>query len=156
MSLSFIGFPLKWIVHSVQLFCQHFEPCCNKLYWVVWLPLPGLTHRHKRADWLCESSQSERPNFNSVSFWFLAVGEMFSFTSLGCSFLSTHLPLMIPPNNSQYIYVCVYVCLSKVEVAQSCPALCDPSDCTVHGILQARILEWVAFPFSGGSSQPRD
>ena len=31
-----------------------------------------------------------------------------------------------------------------------------PQDCTVHGILQARILEWVAFPFSGGSSQPRD
>ena len=34
--------------------------------------------------------------------------------------------------------------------------LCDPMDYTVHGILQARILEWVAFPFSRGSSQPRD
>ena len=33
---------------------------------------------------------------------------------------------------------------------------CDPMDCTVHGILQARILEWVAVPFSRGSSQPRD
>ena len=44
----------------------------------------------------------------------------------------------------------------KVKVAQSCPTLCDPMDCTVHGILQARILEWVAFPFSRGSSQPRD
>ena len=32
----------------------------------------------------------------------------------------------------------------------SCPTLCDPMDCTVHGILQARILEWVAFPFSRG------
>ena len=32
---------------------------------------------------------------------------------------------------------------------------CDPMDYTVHGILQARILEWVAFPFSRGSSQPR-
>ena len=41
-------------------------------------------------------------------------------------------------------------------VAQSCPTLCDPVDYTVHGILQARILEWVAFPFSRGSSQPRD
>ena len=38
----------------------------------------------------------------------------------------------------------------------SCPTLCDPMDYTVHGILQARILEWVAFPFSRGSSQPRD
>ena len=45
---------------------------------------------------------------------------------------------------------------SEVEVAQSCPTLCDPMDSTVHGIFQARILEWVAFPFSRGSSQPRD
>ena len=44
---------------------------------------------------------------------------------------------------------------SEVKVAQSCPALCDPMDYTDHGILQARILEWVAFPFSRRSSQPR-
>ena len=37
-----------------------------------------------------------------------------------------------------------------MKVAQSCPTLCDPMDYTVHGILQARILEWVAFPFSRG------
>ena len=36
----------------------------------------------------------------------------------------------------------------KVKVAQLCPTLCNPMDYTVHGILQARILEWVAFPFS--------
>ena len=45
---------------------------------------------------------------------------------------------------------------SEVEVTQLCPTLCDPMDFTVHGILQARILEWVAFPFSRGSFQPRD
>ena len=44
-----------------------------------------------------------------------------------------------------------------VKVAQSCLTLCDPMDCSlpgssVHGILQARILEWVAIPFSRGSS----
>ena len=44
----------------------------------------------------------------------------------------------------------------KVRVAQSCPTLRDPVNYTVHGILQARRLEWVAFPFSRGSSQPRD
>ena len=44
----------------------------------------------------------------------------------------------------------------KVKVFQLCPTLCNPMDCTVTGILQARILEWVAFPFSRGSSQPRD
>ena len=47
------------------------------------------------------------------------------------------------------------------EVAQSCPTLCDPMDysppgSSIHGILQARILEWVAMPSSRGSSQPRD
>ena len=44
----------------------------------------------------------------------------------------------------------------EVKVAQSCPTICDRIDYTVCGILQARILEWVAFPFSRGSSQPRD
>ena len=43
----------------------------------------------------------------------------------------------------------------KVKVTQSWPTLCDPIDYTVHGILQAKILEWIAFPFSRGSSQPR-
>ena len=45
----------------------------------------------------------------------------------------------------------LYNCLSKQN-----PILCDPMDYIVHGILQARILEWVAAPFSRGSSQPRD
>ena len=44
----------------------------------------------------------------------------------------------------------------KVKVAQSCPTLWDPMEDAVPGILQARILEWVAFPFSRRSSQPRD
>ena len=46
-------------------------------------------------------------------------------------------------------------------VAQSCPSLCNPVDCnlpgsSVHGILQARILEWVTIPFSREPSWPRD
>ena len=53
----------------------------------------------------------------------------------------------------------VYVFMSLV--AQLCPTLCDPMDCSppgssVHGILQARIWEWVAISFSRGSSQARD
>ena len=44
----------------------------------------------------------------------------------------------------------------KVKVTQLCPTLCDPMDYTVHGILQARILQWVAYPFSSRSSQPRN
>ena len=49
----------------------------------------------------------------------------------------------------------------KVKVTQSCPTLCDHMDCSLpgssaHGILQAKILQWVAIPFSRVSSQPRD
>ena len=64
-----------------------------------------------------------------------------------------------------YIYMCVrvdicistYICLSMcVYMCQLCPTLCNPLCYTVHGILQARILEWVAFPFSRGPPQPRD
>ena len=48
-----------------------------------------------------------------------------------------------------------------VLVAQACPTLCDPMDCSlpvssVCGLLQARILEWVAIPFSRGSSRTRE
>ena len=61
-----------------------------------------------------------------------------------------------PPITHTYIH---YVCVC--EVAQSCPTLwdpmgCSPSSSSVHGILQARILEWVAISFSRGSSPPRD
>ena len=49
----------------------------------------------------------------------------------------------------------------KMLVTQSCPTLCNPMDCSplgisVHGMFQARILEWVAIPFCRGSSAPRD
>ena len=43
-----------------------------------------------------------------------------------------------------------------MKAAKLCPTLCDPKDYTVHGILQARILQWVAVSFFTGSSQPRD
>ena len=44
----------------------------------------------------------------------------------------------------------------EVNATKSCLTLCNPMDYTVHGILQARILEWVAYPLSSGSSQPRN
>ena len=69
-----------------------------------------------------------------------------------------------------YIYIYIYVCvcvythtraLASAKLLQLHPTLCDPMDCSpsgssVHGILQAGILEWVAMPSSGGSPQPRD
>ena len=72
--------------------------------------------------------------------WFLRDG-----TTIYCSFIiSTVL------HNTRHIVV--KMC---VKITQSCPTLCNRMDYTVHGILQAWILEWVAFPFSRGSSQPR-
>ena len=67
----------------------------------------------------------------------------------------------IPHISSSKVYsvpVCVYVCMSLVT--QSYPTLYDPMDCSLlgsfaHGILQARILEWVAMPSSRASSQSR-
>ena len=44
----------------------------------------------------------------------------------------------------------------KSESCSLCPTVCNPMDYTVHGILQARILEWVVIPFSRGSTQSRD
>ena len=58
--------------------------------------------------------------------------------------------------------MCVCVCVRVyAKLFQSCPTLCDPMDSSspgssAHGILQARILEWVTISFSRGSSQPRD
>ena len=51
--------------------------------------------------------------------------------------------------------------MKKVLAIQSCLTICNPMDgslpgSSVHGILQARVLEWVAMPFSRGASQPRD
>ena len=62
--------------------------------------------------------------------------------------------------NLEGVCVCVCVCVCML-VTQSYTILCDPMDCSspgssVHGILQARTLEWVAIPFSGGSSQPKN
>ena len=76
--------------------------------------------------------------------------------------------LWIYLGNESYSYVAplseirkVPICFSflinsEVKAAQSCPTLCDPMDYTVHGILQAKLLEWVAVPFSRRSSKPRD
>ena len=64
--------------------------------------------------------------------------------------------------NTLYLYQFFIMSMYWVsEVAQSCPTLGDPMNCSlpgssVHGILQAIVLEWIAIPFSRGSSRPRD
>ena len=57
------------------------------------------------------------------------------------------------------MYICMYVCNVLCLVTQLCPTLCNPMDCSlpgpsVHGILQARILEWVTMPSSRDLPDP--
>ena len=64
-----------------------------------------------------------------------------------------------PPGKPIYVYICAYICI--VLVTQLCPFLCNPVDCSCQAplsivILQARRLEWIAIPFSRGSSPSRD
>ena len=66
------------------------------------------------------------------------------------------LPVWIEAKCNAYLYT-----ETETEVAESCPTLCDQIDCSlpgfsIHGIFQARVLEWVAISFSRGSSQSRD
>ena len=67
--------------------------------------------------------------------------------------LSWDFPIIFNQYLDQFIHYRLAVFLSKMLVTQSCPTLCDPMDCSppgpsVHGILQARILEWVAISSS--------
>ena len=65
--------------------------------------------------------------------------------------------ILLHRQNLKYKYVRkMKAKIDLVKVTQLCLTLCDPMDYTIHGILQARILEWVAFSFSRGSSRPRD
>ena len=74
--------------------------------------------------------------------------------------LHLNLKLSPPAITSRVLFLGHIFCtcdpLGQVKVTQSCLTLWNPKDYTVHGILQARILAWVAIPFSRGSSQPRD
>ena len=91
-----------------------------------------------------ECASSNNPSATNAS----AGAPFFSCTS------GVNLP---PPPWALFLSQGVCVC----SIAQSCPTLCNVMDCSlpgssVHGTLQARILEWVAIPSSRGSSQPRD
>ena len=83
-----------------------------------------------------------------------------SYPMAACTLASGHLGLEI-----RTLYHCTLYSESerkeKVKIAQLCLTLCDPMDCSlsgssIHGIFQARVLEWIAISFSRGSSRPRN
>ena len=87
------------------------------------------------------------------------VTEVFSYYVL--KYALCHFCSLSSPSRTLITWTLVCLMLSWSEVARSCLTLCDPVDCSppcssIHGILHARILEWVAISFSRGSSRPRD
>ena len=86
------------------------------------------------------------------------------FTLMGCwdfSYLKVLIFTVFTESKSKNITKYTHEVCVHAKLLQSCLTLCDPMDCSppgssVHGILQARILEWVAMPSSRGTSQPRD
>ena len=78
-------------------------------------------------------------------------------TAIGCEGQKCDFGVTVVPFTSAGLE-CVYVCAKSLQL---CPSLCDPMDCSllcssIHGLLQARLPQWVAMPSSRGSSQPRD
>ena len=126
-----------------------------------------------------ESDTTERLNWTELRENF-KVGIFISLLFCGFCFVShqkkVFCTLTLKQCFSSYILPIAFLCLSlwtielccqvwgwevRSEVAQSCPTICNSTDCnlsgsSIHGIFQARILEWVAISFSRGSSQPRD
>ena len=73
-----------------------------------------------------------------------------------CQKMVCHMRTQHKPAHLSPLLILLKALVLKVKVSQSCPPLCDPMGYRVHGILQARMLEWVAYPFSSGPSPPRN
>ena len=125
---------------------------------------PGLAYPLERACWgggcCSEHTSSARPALHPVSA--PQGGRTFSESICPEGASWNHLSIYISHKDTIVLAGSLtHFSVVKVLVAQLCPTLCIPMGChppgsSVHGILQIRILEWVAVPFSGGSSQLRD
>ena len=98
--------------------------------------------------------------FFLLSYYFLTLSFNFSIRCFCYSFNFQEFFLIFSSLASS-CFMCVCVCVCVHACAQSCPTLCGPLDCStpgssVHGIFQAKVLEWVVVSFSRGSSWPRD
>ena len=136
--------------HSYFLCCCHL---CSSPYCIHFL----FVHLQQFLSGSLASSSSLLPSL-SFAVEKLYVCSFYTWNTLPLSMLFNI--LLILQSHSHIVFFFLHygrvITSSKVKVSQLCPTLCNPMDYTVHGILQVRILEWVAFPFSRGSSQPRD
>ena len=97
-------------------------------------------------------------DLKSICLLFAGVLFMLLLFSLTLAYYLCLLNILLDTLNTVHFQIILFDFTScvKVKVPQLYLTLCDPMDYAVHRILQARILEWVACPFSRGSSQPRD
>ena len=147
-----------------ELFCRDiYSPCANPFFqerhsdtWFIFL-------LHGSPDWGSRGGgPGWDPSWRTLSAvkegaWRLLVASLLSSNALcvGAAPSPLHQKLVNGPQ-WPFDYAHRGITATQVKVAQLCPTLCNPMDYRIHGILQARILEWVVFPFSRGSSQPRD
>ena len=152
-----------------------------KLFWCHWVESRLLSlfwpQQQLPSPWpFCSNREPEHWNIVTLNRIFLD----YSFSALKCmsdlgkskaeletlskyfspSFVSTYV-FIYHLSTPVHVYPYIHVGTSFLLVTQSCPTLCNLMDCnppgsSVHGILQARILEWIAIPFFRGSSWPRD
>ena len=127
---------------------KYFDSCCGEKHNLLALPLTSCLKYHERlceAHILCQEEDNPKDGKVSSRGWLSIRTESDrnpgATSNLDCLLLTFSLE-----ENSNILY-----CLSQTL----CLTLCNLMDC-VHGILQARISEWLDFPFSRGSSQPRD
>ena len=127
---------------------KYFDSCCGEKHNLLALPLTSCLKYHERlceAHILCQEEDNPKDGKVSSRGWLSIRTESDrnpgATSNLDCLLLTFSLE-----ENSNILY-----CLSQTL----CLTLCNLMD-WVHGILQARISEWLDFPFSRGSSQPRD
>ena len=141
------GHSACWEVIPCGPFDLHFST--NKLCWASFHVLFFLSFFNSESEIFILKLTSWKSTL-WILFWLPPQGYFFFFFFYPGIFLMGKCHLLTVPQPLWWLSV------QKVKVTQSCPTLWDPIDSTVHGILQARILEWVTFPFSRGSSQSRD
>ena len=138
-----LSLPSRGILFSQRILCLHFSSKSNLNVYLIYSIIGGSNRQ------LCPLWDLPLPKAERTFGFLMASPESFFFLTSPSFMLLTSIE-----NNHQLLIwsFCPYVC---VIVAQLCPTLCDPMDCSppdssVLGIFQVRILEWVAISFSGG------
>ena len=157
------------VCHSLlqwTTFCQTSPPWPSHLGWphMAWLSFTELDRLWSMwSDWLvfCDYGFSGSALWCPLATLTILLGFLLPWTWGISSWLSSKVQPLLLTLDEVYLLMAAppdlesgVALLGPSASKQSCSTLCDPMDYKVHGILQARILKWVAFPFSRGSFQP--